>query len=121
MEGETGEGYVELDGRVGRVEGGAQISFWPLENGQMHVVETRIPAGHIVPVHTHRWPGVHYILSSSDFVRRDGEGRVLLDTRGRGNAVEHCVAWTGPLGLHSVENVGGARAASRNESGMEGG
>jgi hypothetical protein len=41
-----------------------------------------------VPVHTHRWPGVLYIFSSADFVRRDGDGNVLLDTRTAGVILE---------------------------------
>jgi len=27
------------------------------------------------------WPGVQYIVSFADFVRRDGDGEVLLDSR----------------------------------------
>jgi hypothetical protein len=52
-----------------------------LENEHVRVLETKIAAGETTAVHTHRWPNVQYVLSSTDFVRRDGEGRVLFDTR----------------------------------------
>jgi quercetin dioxygenase-like cupin family protein len=74
------------------------------ENDQIRILDTRIPAGDIVPVHTHRWPAVYYAVSPGDFIRRDGEGNVLLDTRitprqpGQSPLSE-------PLTPHSVENV----------------
>lgn len=77
-----------------------------LENEEVRVLQTRIPVGHTVPVHTHRWPGVYYIQSWSDFVRRDAEGNVVLDTRGGPQAEPGSAVWTEPLGPHSVENVG---------------
>jgi len=52
-----------------------------LENERVRVVRTRILRGQIVPVHTHRWPGVLIITAWSDLIRRDPEGNVLLDTR----------------------------------------
>ncbi|HUL33791.1 MAG TPA: hypothetical protein VL128_07905 [Candidatus Eisenbacteria bacterium] len=85
----------------------AEYHFLQIENDEVRVLETRIPAGHTVPVHTHRWPSVFYVLSWSDFVRRDANGKVLLDTRvGDGN-VEGAAIWSEPLRPHSVENVGG--------------
>jgi hypothetical protein len=48
------------------------------------VLETRIPPGETTPVHTHRWPNVQHILSTSDFVRRDEAGEVVIDTRTTG-------------------------------------
>ncbi|HUI50229.1 MAG TPA: hypothetical protein VLX60_00530 [Terriglobales bacterium] len=85
----------------------AAYHFLQMENERVRVLETRIPAGHTVPVHTHRWPGVVYVLSASDFVRRDGEGNVLLDTRGGAQTEPGSAVWIEPLGPHSVENVGG--------------
>lgn len=78
-----------------------------MENEEVRVLETRIPVGHTVPVHTHRWPGVYYIQSWSHFIRRDAEGNVLLDTRGGTRTEPGSAVWTEPLGPHSVENVGG--------------
>jgi hypothetical protein len=79
-----------------------------LENDRVRVVETRIPPGDIVPVHTHCWPSVLYVLSWSDFVRRDAAGRVVLDTRAIGSGSPPSVAWSEALPPHSLENVGGA-------------
>jgi hypothetical protein len=78
-----------------------------MENDHVRVLDTRIPAGHTVPVHTHRWPGVYYILSWSHFVRRDEKGNVLLDTRGGPATPAGSATWSPPLPPHSVENLGG--------------
>ena len=76
------------------------------ENEQVRVLEAHVPPGETVPVHTHCWPGVLYILSVSDFVRRDPEDNVLLDTRGTAQAPAGSSVWGGPLPPHSLENVG---------------
>ena len=34
-----------------------------LENERVRVLDTRIPVGDTVPVHTHRWPAVYYTIS----------------------------------------------------------
>jgi hypothetical protein len=52
-----------------------------IENEHVRVLETLIAAGQRTAVHTHRWPSVQYVVSSSDFVRRDGDGTVIVDTR----------------------------------------
>jgi quercetin dioxygenase-like cupin family protein len=77
-----------------------------LENAQVRVLETRVGPGERVPVHTHCWPSVNHVLSWSDFVRRDGVGAVLLDTRGRPAPAVPGVVWAEPLAPHSLENVG---------------
>lgn len=51
------------------------------ENAAVRVLDTRIPPGGRTPVHTHRWPSVLYIRSWSEFVRRDADDRVTLDSR----------------------------------------
>ena len=80
-----------------------------LENDRVRVLDTRISPGDTVPVHTHRWPAVNHISSWSDFVRRDAEGRVLVDTRGRPPPARlPLVAWSEPLPPHTLENVGTA-------------
>jgi hypothetical protein len=77
------------------------------ENERVRVLHTRILPGQKVPVHTHRWPSVLFILTWSDFLRRDDLGVVTLDTR---QAVEvpkvNTPTWLEPLPPHSVENVG---------------
>ena len=76
------------------------------ENEQARVLDARVPPGHTVPLHTHRWPSVLYILRWSDFVRRDGEGKVVLDSRGSAKAPQESVMWSAPLTPHTLENVG---------------
>jgi quercetin dioxygenase-like cupin family protein len=78
-----------------------------LENEQVRVLDTRLAPGERTPVHSHRWPSSLYVMSWSDFVRRDAEGQVLVDSR----TWEKCPApgealWSGPLVPHWVENVG---------------
>ena len=80
-----------------------------LENDRVRVLDTRIPVGDIVPVHSHRWPAVYYTISPGDFVRRDGDGNVLFDSR----SVPGMLSASGAnfiecLPPHSVENVGPA-------------
>jgi hypothetical protein len=76
-----------------------------LENEQMRMLDTRIPVGETVPVHTHRWPGVYYTLRFSHFVRRDGDGNVLFDSRTLSGPMASA-AFLENLPPHSVENVG---------------
>lgn len=77
------------------------------ENDEVRVLETRIPAGERTAVHTHCWPAVLYFLSRSDFIRRDGGGNVMLDSRTLpANANPPDAAWTPPFPPHSLENIG---------------
>jgi hypothetical protein len=78
-----------------------------LENERVRVLEVRIGPGQSVPVHTHRWPSAVYVMSGSDFIRRDGEGKLLFDSRTMGALpATPTVQWIGPLPPHSVENIG---------------
>ena len=78
-----------------------------IENTRVRVLIVRIAPGQIVPVHTHRWPSVVYTLSAGDFVRRDGDGKVLFDTRTAPSpSSPPVVTWVDPLPPHSVENLG---------------
>ena len=80
-----------------------------LENEQVRVVRTRIAPGQTVPVHTHRWPSVQFIVSWSDLVRRDHLGELMLDTRTVSESPKlNTPLWHPALPPHSVENVGGA-------------
>lgn len=79
------------------------------ENEHVRVLEVRIKPGQIVPVHTHRWPAAVYVISASDFIRRDENGNLLFDSRTAGAPLATASAqWTGPLQPHSVENIGSA-------------
>ena len=78
-----------------------------LENERVRVVATRIAAGETTAVHTHRWPAVSHLMSWSDFVRRDADGHVLLDTRGRPPPADlPRISWLDALPPHTLENVG---------------
>lgn len=77
-----------------------------LENERVRVLDTRIGPGDTVPLHTHCWPAVHHVMGWSDFVRRDECGVVQVDTRGKPGAAVGTVLWSGPLGPHTLENVG---------------
>ena len=52
-----------------------------LENERVRVIHTHIPVGDTVPLHTHRWAGVAYVIQSGDFIRRDQNANVLFDSR----------------------------------------
>ena len=69
-----------------------------LENAHVRVLDTRIGPGERTPVHTHRWPAAHYVVSWSDFVRRDAAGAVLVDTRAPGARPVPEALWGEPLG-----------------------
>ena len=77
------------------------------ENELVRVLDTRIASGDRTPIHTHRWPAVHFVLCGSDFVRRDAGGKVLLDTRTASTGAPASTAqWGSALPPHSLENVG---------------
>jgi hypothetical protein len=78
-----------------------------LENDRVRVLETVVAVGASTPVHTHRWASVEYVLSATDFVRRDGGGNIVFDTRLGGAELRPSEAlWSEPFPPHSVENVG---------------
>lgn len=78
------------------------------ENEFVRVLDTNVPPGKMVPLHTHRWPSTLYILSWSDFVRRDGGGKIAIDSRMIGKLAKGSAAWSEPLAAHTLENVGEA-------------
>jgi hypothetical protein len=83
------------------------------ENEHVRVLHTRILPGQKVPVHTHRWPSVLFVLTWSDFVRRDHLGNVTLDTRQSFEVPKlNTPVWLVPLPPHSVENIGPAEINS---------
>jgi quercetin dioxygenase-like cupin family protein len=78
-----------------------------LENDAVRVFETRIAAGERTPVHSHGWPAALYVVSWSDFVRYDPDGKVLLDSRAMSSRPQAGAAlWSEPVGPHSIHNVG---------------
>ena len=78
-----------------------------LENEHVRVLDSRIRPGDATPVHTHRWPGVLYILGTSDFVRFDPQGNAIFDSRtAEASAEIGKTIWSPPLQPHFVKNVG---------------
>jgi hypothetical protein len=77
-----------------------------LENESVRVLDTVVHPNETVPLHTHRWPGVLYVLSWSDCVRRDAEGSVTMDSRTLPSVPPGTTLWSGPLPPHTLENVG---------------
>jgi hypothetical protein len=80
--------------------------FLLFENDAVRVLDTRVGPGETVALHTHRWPSALYIMSWSDFVRRDAQGKVVADSRAGGKLPEANALWSGPLAPHTLENVG---------------
>ena len=78
------------------------------ENEAVRVLDTVVRPGQVVPLHTHKWPCTNYLLSWSDFVRRDAEGSVLLDSRTIARPSEGSAFWSSPLPAHTLENIGGS-------------
>jgi hypothetical protein len=77
------------------------------EDDRVRVLDGHVPPGATVPVHTHRWGGVPYILGSSDFVRCDPDGNVLADTRAsKTRPTAGTAVWGMPLTPHTFRNVG---------------
>ena len=79
-----------------------------LENDRVRVLDTWLSPGETTAVHSHEWPATLYVLSWSDFVRYDAEGKVLVDSAAMGLKPEVGSAiWAEPLPPHCVKNVGG--------------
>ena len=77
------------------------------ENDRVRVLDTNIPPGETVPLHTHRWQSVMYIQSFSDFIRYDEQGQVLLDSSKLSSKPKVGeVMWSSPLEPHTLKNTG---------------
>lgn len=77
-----------------------------LENERVRVLDTRLGPGERTPVHTHQWPAALYVLSWSEFVRYDPEGRVLMESRNIARPRIGSAIWASPLPPHYVQNIG---------------
>ena len=76
------------------------------ENDSVRVLDTSIAPGQATPLHTHRWPAALYIVSWSNFVRRDEQGAILLDSRTIPAVAPGSALWSPPLMPHTLENIG---------------
>jgi mannose-6-phosphate isomerase-like protein (cupin superfamily) len=80
-----------------------------LENDRVRVLDTRLAPGERTPVHTHASSAALYVMSWSDFLRRDADGDIIVDSRTwERQPVVGEALWLPPLPPHSVENIGTA-------------
>jgi hypothetical protein len=70
-----------------------------MENEKVRVLDTLIRPGETTPVHTHANPSLYYVVSWSDFIRYDGDGKVMVDSR-EDDSPPPEVLWSEPLGPH---------------------
>jgi tartrate-resistant acid phosphatase type 5 len=78
-----------------------------MENDQVRVLDTRVLPGERTPVHSHRWPATLYVMSWSDFLRRDANEKIIVDSRNWDRRpVPGEALWLPPLTAHSIENIG---------------
>jgi len=80
-----------------------------LENEHVRVLDALLRPGEQTEIHTHVWPSALYVLSWSDFVRIDPDGKVIADSRTM-NLRPHPgeAIWSPALPPHRVRNVGGS-------------
>ncbi|HEY4011403.1 MAG TPA: hypothetical protein VGM11_14710 [Acidobacteriaceae bacterium] len=77
-----------------------------LENDAVRVLDTIVQPGETVPLHTHCWPAVLYVVTWSDCVRRDADGNITMDSRASAAPTSGTALWSGPLPPHTLENIG---------------
>jgi len=77
------------------------------ENEAVRVLDTFVRPGQTVPLHTHQWPSTNYLLCWSDFIRRDSDRAVLLDSRSlSAKPATGSAFWGPPLAPRTLENIG---------------
>src|SRR5437660_6452566 len=76
------------------------------ENDVVRVLETTIRSGETTPVHTHLARTVNYVVSGSNFIRRDESGATMFDTRSDPAFVLPRVVYSPPTPRHTIENTG---------------
>jgi mannose-6-phosphate isomerase-like protein (cupin superfamily) len=76
------------------------------ENDSVRVLDTIIQPGQTTPLHTHQWPAAIYAISVGDFIRRDENGSVILDSRNVPSPSPGAALWIPPLPPHTLENIG---------------
>jgi hypothetical protein len=77
-----------------------------LENEKVRVLDVTLVPGEVEAVHSHRWPSVLYILEAGDFIDRDGDGKLILDTRTLPKPLSLAMTmWKEPEAPHAVENL----------------
>ena len=77
-----------------------------LENDKVRVLEVTLAPNELEPVHHHQWPSVLYIMEAGDFIDRDADGNVIMDSRKIPEPlVFPLTMYKNPEAPHSVENL----------------
>ena len=77
-----------------------------LENENVRVLEVTVLPGETEPVHSHRWPSVLYIQNAGDFIDRDGQRKIIFDSRQLPTPLTFPMTmWKEPEAPHSIENL----------------
>lgn len=78
------------------------------ENERVRIVEFKVKPGEFVPVHTHRWATVNYVISLSDFLSYDADGSLKFDSRAEKTQIKEGAVFCLPPfpAPHAVENIG---------------
>ncbi|MDE3740797.1 hypothetical protein [Maribacter polysaccharolyticus] len=77
-----------------------------LENDMVRVLEVTLSPNELEPLHHHQWPSVLYIMEAGDFIDRDGNGNIILDTRQLPSPLTFPLTmWKDPEAPHSVQNL----------------
>lgn len=76
-----------------------------LENDSVRVLEVTILPGEKEAVHYHQWPSILYVMEGGNFIDRDGDGNVILDSRKISLPKPPITLWNGPQAPHSIENI----------------
>lgn len=77
-----------------------------LENDKVRVLAVTVLPNEIEPVHHHQWKSVLYIMEAGDFIDRDAEGNVIMDTRMIPEPlVFPLTMYKDPEAPHTVENL----------------
>lgn len=92
----------DLDGVIA-APGNHTVLF---ENDEVRVIETRIAAGELTPLHTHLVPTVMYVVSGSHYIRRDEQGATMVDTRATPDFALPRVSYSTGTPRHTIENTG---------------
>lgn len=80
-----------------------------LENDRVRVLDTCVAPGERTPLHAHASSAALYVMSWSDFLRRDADGNIMADSRTWDRRPEIGEAlWLPPLPPHTIENIGTA-------------
>jgi hypothetical protein len=77
-----------------------------LENYKVRVLEVTIAPKEIEPLHHHKWSSVIYIMEADNFIDRDIDGNIILDTRQLSEPlVFPMTMYKNPELTHAIENL----------------